>query len=145
MDSLPSTAVAPIPPVVAPPAPLAESAPKPAPPPKPVDPTPEIRGVVAEYADAIEAKSLASLQRIYPGMTGAQQRGWEQFFQLVRDVKARLAVAQLELSSSGTADAQISGTYTYHNTSTGSMENQPVSFHASFKNEGGRWRMSQVR
>jgi serine/threonine-protein kinase len=141
MDSLPSTAVAPIPPVVAPPAPLAESTP----PPKPVDPTPEIRGVVAEYADAIEAKSLANLQRIYPGMTGVQQRGWEQFFQLVRDVKARLAVARLDLSSSGTADAQISGTYTYHNTSTGRMENQPVSFHASFKNEGGRWRMSQVR
>ena len=144
MDSVPSAAGAPIPPVVAPPAPLAESAPKPAPPPKAVDPAPEIRAVVAEYADAIEAKSLANLQRIYPGMTGVQQRGWEQFFQLVRDVKARLSVARLDLSD-GAADALITGAYTYLNTSTGKTENQPVSFHAAFKSEGGRWRMSQVR
>ena len=62
-------------------------------------------------------------------MTGVQQRGWEQFFQLVRDVKARLSVARLDVSG-GTADAQITGTYTYLNTSTGRTESQPVSFHA---------------
>jgi hypothetical protein len=100
--------------------------------------------VIAEYAGAIEAKSLAGLQRAYPAMTGVQQRGWEQFFQLVRDVKARLSVAGLDVSG-GTADGQVTGTYTYLNTSTGRTESQPVSFHASFRNEGGKWRMSQVR
>ena len=77
-------------------------------------------------------------------MTGVQQRGWEQFFQLVRDVKARLSVARLDVST-GTAEAQITGTYTYLNTSSGKTESQPVSFHATFRNEGGRWRISQVR
>lgn len=105
---------------------------------------PEIRGVVAEYARAIESKSLGDLRRMYPGMTGVQQRGWEQFFQLVRDVKADLSVARLDRSG-GTADAQITGTYTYLNTSTGRSERQPVSFHASFRNQGGQWRISQVR
>ena len=138
--------VAPAPPVTP-----RETTPTPPPAPRPTtavprvaDPAPEIRAVVAEYAGAIESKSLAGLQRVYPGMTAIQQRGWEQFFQLVRDVKARLSVARLD-TATGTADAQVTGTYTYLNTSSGRTESQPVSFRASFRNEGGRWRISQVR
>jgi ketosteroid isomerase-like protein len=125
-----------------PPSAPAVAAPKPAP--RAADAQTEIRGAVAEYARAIEAKSLPALQRVYPGMTGVQQRGWEQFFQLVRDVKAQLSVERLDVSGA-TADAQIIGGYTYLNTSTGRAENQPVSFRASLRQEGGRWRISQVR
>jgi len=133
-----------------------ESVPSPAPPPpaptviaptptpRAADPAPEIRGVIAEYAGAVESENLDRLRRVYPGMTGLQQTGWEQFFQLVRDVKALLSVARLD-AAGGTADAQITGTYTYLNTSSGRTESQPVSFHATFRNEGGRWRISQVR
>jgi serine/threonine protein kinase len=142
-ESVPSPAVAPPPPVTAAPIPAAESTP-PTPAPKAVDPRPEIGRVVAEYASAVESKSLADLQRVYPGMTPLQQRGWEQFFQLVRDVKAQLSLGRVDVST-GTADAQVTGTYTYLNTSTGKTESQPVSFHASFRHEAGRWRMSQVR
>ena len=99
---------------------------------------------MAAYAGAIEAKNLADLQRVYPGMTPLQQRGWEQFFQLVRDVKAQLSIAKLDVSG-GSADAQITGTYNYLNTSTGRAETQPVSFRASMRNDSGRWRISQVR
>jgi serine/threonine protein kinase len=128
----------------------APAAPRPPPPaaapvtPRPVDPAPDIRGAVADYAAAVESKSLAGLQRVYPGMTPVQQRGWEQFFQLVRDVKASLSVARLDLAN-GVAEAQITGTYNYLNTSTGRAESQPVSFHASLKQDGGHWRMTQVR
>jgi serine/threonine protein kinase len=149
----PSTPAAPAPPAPTPALPVPDTAPTAlrAPPaaaipatPRPVDPAPEIRGVVAAYAGAIEARSLADLQRVYPGMTSVQQRGWEQFFQLVRDVKARLSVARLDVSG-GSADAQITGTYDYLNTSTGRAVTQPVEFRAAFKNESGRWRISQVR
>ena len=143
IESVPSPPAAAAPPVVAPPPPPSP-VPVPTPAPRAADLGPEIRSVVAEYAGAIESKSLADLQRVYPGMTPVQQRGWQQFFQLVRDVKARLSVGQLRVSG-GTADAQITGTYTYLNTSTGRAESQPVSFHASFSHEGGRWRISQVR
>ncbi|HJR15318.1 MAG TPA: hypothetical protein VJ808_00570, partial [Gemmatimonadales bacterium] len=112
--------------------------------PHPVDPGPEIRSVIADYAVAIESKSLPRLQQVYPAMTGPQQKGWEQFFQLVRDVKARLSVARLD-TARGRADAQVTGTYTYLNTSTGRSESQPVSFRALFENQGGRWRLTQVR
>jgi hypothetical protein len=77
-------------------------------------------------------------------MTSVQQRGWEQFFQLVRDVKARLSVARLD-TAGAVANVQVTGTYTYLNTSTGRTESQPVSFRAIFEHQGGRWRMAQVR
>jgi hypothetical protein len=88
--------------------------------------------------------SLEQLRRVYPGMTPLQQRGWEQFFQLVREVKAELSIQQLEISGAG-AEALITGTYVYQNTSTGRQEHQPVSFHASLKNQDGAWRIGQVR
>jgi serine/threonine protein kinase len=152
-ESVPSPAAALPPPAVAPPVAAVQRTPPPppaprvaapTPAPRTADPRPEIDHAVAEYASAVESKSLAALQRVYPGMTGMQQRGWEQFFQLVRDVKARLSIARLDVSG-GTADAQITGTYTYLNTSSGRAESQPVSFRASFRHEGGQWRISQVR
>jgi len=87
---------------------------------------------------------LRNLQTAYPGMTGMQERGWEQFFQLVRGVKAELSAQQLSVTGDA-ADAQVTGTYLYLNTSTGRQERQPVSFHASFKKQGGAWRIVQVR
>jgi hypothetical protein len=77
-------------------------------------------------------------------MTSSQQHGWEQFFQLVRDVKADLTLERLDVASA-VADAQVTGTYTYLNTSNGRREHQPVSFRTSFKNQGGQWRIMQVR
>lgn len=83
------------------------------------------------------------MRRAYPGMTAAQQRGWEQFFEAVRDVKAQLAVNQLDLGS-GTADARVTGTYGYRNNSTGRSEVQPVSFRATLRREPAGWRIIQV-
>jgi hypothetical protein len=77
-------------------------------------------------------------------MTPLQQRGWEQFFETVRDVKAQLAVGTLDVAN-GAADARVSGTYAYRNNSTGRAEVQPVSFRATLRREGGGWRIIQVR
>jgi len=164
-DSVPAAAPAaapapaPAPPVAVPPETSRTAAPTPAPavkapapvtPPPPAaapptaDPRPDIRGVIAEYSNAVESQSLSDLRRVYPGMTGLQQRGWEQFFQVVRDVKAQLTITQLDVAND-TATAQVNGTYSYLNTSTGRTERQPVSFRAALKREGAQWRISQVR
>jgi tRNA A-37 threonylcarbamoyl transferase component Bud32 len=128
-----------------PPAPAANT-PAPAAPaaPRSEDTQREIRDLVGRYAVAIEAQNLAALQRVYPGMTPVQQRGWEQFFQLVRNVDAELAVDRLQLVNGG-AESQITGSYSYLNTSTGRTERQPVSFHATFRRQAGQWQISQVR
>jgi hypothetical protein len=111
---------------------------------RPVDLQRELQDVVHRYAAAIEARNLPALQRVYPGMTQPQQRGWEQFFQLVKDVRADLDITGLD-QRSGSPEAQVTGTYSYLNTSTGKAERQPVSFHAVFHQDGGQWQIGQVR
>jgi hypothetical protein len=103
-----------------------------------------IRAALADYARAIESGNLNDLRRAYPGMSSLQARGWEQFFQLVRDLRTELSAQQLQIHGD-TADAQVTGTYAYLNTSTGRQERQPVSFQASFKKDGETWRIVQVR
>jgi hypothetical protein len=144
----PSAAPAPVAPVPRPPPAPAESAvarPRaPAAPAPPADPRPEIAALVSQYAGAVESGSLARLKQVYPGMTGVQQHGWEQFFQLVRDVKAELTVGALDVTNSA-GEAQVSGSYTYLNTSTQRTERQPVAFHAILRRDGGAWRIAQIR
>jgi len=110
----------------------------------PADPRPEIGDLVSRYAAAVESGSLANLKQVYPGMTPLQQQGWEDFFRLVRDVKADLALGRLDLSGA-TGEAQVAGTYTYLNTSTQRTERQPVSFRATLRRDGSAWRIAQIR
>jgi hypothetical protein len=100
--------------------------------------------VVAEYAGAIESRDVGNIRRIYPGMTAVQERGWQQFFQLVREVKAQLDLNQLD-TSGPTANARVTGSYSYLNSSTGRTEHQPVSFQATLQKTGSEWRISEVR
>jgi serine/threonine protein kinase len=146
----PVVAAPPTPPPAAPaPSESAPPPPRPAPvttpPPAPTtDPRPEIGRVVTDYAGAIESEDVGKIRRIYPGMTAVQERGWQQFFQLVRDVKAQLDLTQLNVSGA-TANARIAGSYTYLNSSTGRTEHQPVSFQATLQKAESGWRISEVR
>jgi hypothetical protein len=132
------------------PSPPPKTAPQPAPPAPaptpqaPPDPAPEIRSVLAAYATAVESQNVDNIRRLYPGMTPSQQRGWEQFFQTVRDVKAQLSVSGLEVAN-GAAEAQMTGTYSYLNSSTRETEQRPVAFHVSLRREPAGWRITQVR
>jgi hypothetical protein len=92
----------------------------------------------------VESQNVDNIRRIYPGMTAAQQRGWDQFFHMVRDVKAQLSVANLDISN-GVAEAQMTGSYTYLNSSTRQTEQRPVAFHVSLRREPAGWRITQVR
>ncbi len=113
----------------------------PAPPP---DPRPALRALVADYAAAIEAQNVAGVRRVYPEMSRAQEDGWAQFLGTVRDVKVTLSLSQVSVTG-GDAEGQVSGMYTYVNTSTRRMQQQPVSFHVMFRRDGGTWRMAEVR
>ena len=87
---------------------------------------------------------MDNIRRLYPGLTPAQERGWQQFFQSVRNVKAQLSIANLEVSN-GTAEAQVTGLYTYSNNSTRQAERLPIAFHMSLRRDPTGWRISQIR
>jgi hypothetical protein len=103
----------------------------------------DIAPVVEAYARAIESKDVGAVRRVYPGLTGDQQRGFEQFFQSARDINVTFRVTKVEGTASS-AEARLVGTYQYVN-SEGKSESQPVSFAATLHREGGAWRLVAVR
>ncbi|GJG86872.1 hypothetical protein tb265_20530 [Gemmatimonadetes bacterium T265] len=102
-----------------------------------------VRAALAEYAQAIEARDLASLRRVYPGMTEEQRRAWVAFFGGVSDLHARLVVGDVT-SAGGTAQARVRGTYEYQNLHPHRTERSPVSFTATLARDGSGWRVRTV-
>jgi tRNA A-37 threonylcarbamoyl transferase component Bud32 len=102
-------------------------------------------GVVIEsYGRAIEARDISAIRKLYPGITATQQRDWQQFFSAVQNVKVNLGIAQLDIAGT-TAEARITGTYRYENTTTRRLEEQPVNFRASLQRDAASWRLTAIR
>jgi tRNA A-37 threonylcarbamoyl transferase component Bud32 len=145
----PATAVAPpVPPsepapaaAVAPstPAPVRPSAPAP-----PSDPAPAIHALFAQYAEAIESRSIPAIRRVYPGLSPAQSKEWEDFFGAVSEIDVDLAVSDLAVSGDS-ADARLSGVYMFQNPGTRRTQREPVSFQARLRRMGGEWRIEVLR
>lgn len=121
-------------------------APPPAPPPVAADPRPDIQKVIADYATALESRNVEQLRLTYPGMTAAQQGSWQTFFDRVRNLKATLSIANLNVAGGGaSADATVSGVYEYDNAGTGRAERRPVTFRATLARDGNGWRITAIR
>jgi serine/threonine-protein kinase len=142
------------PPKAAPTPPVTQSAPNPQPivtqpvaaqpPPKVVvNPSVEIDAVVANYARAIDTRDIGEVRRAYPGATQQQLDGFGEFFKTLRTIRTHFSVGSLDIRGDA-ADAKLSGTYDYVTTS-GKNEQQSVTFQASFRHDGGAWRLTSVR
>jgi hypothetical protein len=104
----------------------------------------DIAPTVEALARAIESKDIGAIRRVYPGLTGDQQRRFEQFFQAARTINASFSVANVAPSGPATADAQLVGAYEYV-TTAGKTERQPVRFAITLGHDGGRWRLTSMR
>jgi hypothetical protein len=135
----------PVPPA-AQPSPSAAAAPQAAPSPPPAeaaaDTRPQLEALVAAYASAIEARSVPEIRRLYPGMTGPQQKAWEQFFSRARAVKVRLSIAQLDVNGA-TADLTVTGGLEY--VADGLTQHQPMRFQATVAQLTEGWRLRTLR
>ena len=114
------------------------------PPPKIVaNPSIEIEAVVANYARAIESRDIGELRRAYPGATQGQLDGFGEFFKTLRTIRAHYSVGSLDIRGDA-ADAKLTGTYDYV-TTAGKSEQQSVNVQASFRHDGGVWKLTLVR
>ncbi|HJP87191.1 MAG TPA: protein kinase [Gemmatimonadaceae bacterium] len=122
-------------------------------PPKETPPTPtppkaatvgDLSPVVESYARALESKDMGAVRRIYPGISGAQQRNLQAFFQIARDLNVTFRIEDLS-SNATSAEATLAGTYDYVNTTTNDQKHVPVSFAASFQRDGNVWRLTGLR
>jgi eukaryotic-like serine/threonine-protein kinase len=126
--------------VVSKPAPTQESAPPVAAAPTAAD----IAPAVEAFARAIESKDIGAIRRVYPSLTGDQQRRFEQFFQGARTINASFRIANMSASGTSAADAQLVGVYEFV-TVAGKTERQPVSFAVTLAQEGRTWRLTSLR
>jgi len=110
----------------------------------PVDPRGPIELVISEYARALESRDLGQVRRAYPGLTAAQQQGWQDLFKSVRRLKASLTVTALNVSG-GSAEATVSGVYEYENATTGRTDRRPATFRATLVADAAGWRLSAIR
>ena len=69
-----------------------------APPPGPATAA-DVAPIFESYARAIEARDVAAIRRVYPGLTADQQRGFEQFFEAARKLDVTFRVASVEGSA----------------------------------------------
>jgi hypothetical protein len=132
------------PPVVTQAPPVAPSAAGVPTPPVAEDARSAIEAVIDEYARAIASRDVAAVRRVYRGLTPAQQRAWEQFFQSTDQIQADLSIASLEQSGLN-ADVSVAGTFDYVLRGTDRREHRTVFFRSAFKRENGTWRMVTVR
>ena len=124
------------------PAPVAVPAPPPPPAAPTVDPRAAVDQLIASYARAIESRSVAEMKRVYPGMTAAQQTGWEQFFQSARNIRAHLSITRADVTDTN-ADLSVSGTYDFD--IGGRAQTQPANFRATATPDNGTWRLRIIR
>lgn len=124
------------------PAPPPPAAPEPAAA-KPATPsTADVSSTVESYARAIESRDIGAVRRAYPGLTGEQERGFREFFDLARNINVTFRIVGLE-ANGNTAEARLVGTYEY--VAGSKTERQPVSFAATLRHDGSAWHLTSVR
>jgi len=136
----PSPAAANAPPA-APPAPVTT----PAAPQPPADPSPRVRALFAEYAGAIETRSVQAIRQVYPGLTDKQASDWTQFFKAVSDVKVGLQVTNLDVRGD-VGEVELAGVYVFTDPGTRRMREDSVRLHSTVRRDArGGWHIESVR
>jgi hypothetical protein len=121
-----------------------EPQPREVPPTAPAAPTAtDVSPTIQAYARAIESRDIGAIKRVYPELTGNQERGFEQFFKSARSINVTFRVTNVEGTASA-AVAHLAGAYDYVNAG-GQSVHQPVGFAATLRNSGSGWRLVAVR
>jgi serine/threonine-protein kinase len=111
--------------------------------PAPAPTAADIAPAVEAFARAIESRDMGTMRRDYPGLTAAQQRNFEDFFQGIRSLNVTFRVANVE-ASGASADARLEGNYAFV-TNTGITERKPVIFAVTLRHDGKGWRLVTLR
>ena len=111
--------------------------------PTPANAAAEIGNVIDAYARAIESRDMSQLRRVYTMITSDQASAFSDFFSSTRALHAALAVKGLQVDGNK-ATAHVSGTYEF-TTTAGRAQQQPVTFQAELRHDGGSWKLVAVR
>lgn len=103
----------------------------------------DVWAAFAEYANAIEARDLARMRRVYPGMPEQQRQAWATFFGSVADLHAPLIADQITVDGA-TAQVRVRGTYEYQNLRPHRAERSAVRFKVTLARDASGWQIRAV-
>jgi hypothetical protein len=86
---------------------------------------------------------MNQLRRVYSMITSDQASAFSDFFSSTRALRAVLAVKGLQVEGNK-ATAHVAGTYEF-TTTAGRAQQQPVTFQAELRHDGGNWKLVAVR
>ena len=105
------------------------------------DPRAEVRQLVEQYRQAIEARQVAGIRRLYPALTAPQERAWNAFFGNVSELSARLEITSFE-AADDSARATVAAVYDFR---ADRRQTQNTSFTMRFRRTATGWQIVSVQ
>jgi serine/threonine-protein kinase len=107
----------------------------------PADPHPQIRQVIDQYRQAIEAEDLERIRRLYPALTAQQEQAWRTFFGNVSGLVARLEITALDVHGDS-ARASVVASYEFR---TDRRQTQNTTFTLRLRRVPAGWQIASVQ
>jgi hypothetical protein len=109
-----------------------------------VDPREEIAAVIQGYARALESRDLAKVQSVFPSISADQASDLVESFESMRDLEVILNLDRLDVDGDE-AQAEVSGTYQFHNSDSRRDENVAVAFQIVLRRFPTGWLITATR
>lgn len=109
-----------------------------------VDPREEIAAVIQGYARALESRDLAKVQSVFPSISADQASDLVESFESMRDLEVILNLDRLDVDGDE-AQAEVSGTYQFHNSDSRRDENVAVAFQIVLRRFPTGWFITATR
>jgi hypothetical protein len=103
-----------------------------------------IRTIVEQLSQAVSSQDVEQIRRVYPSLSRQEQQSWERFFRNARNLKLTLSVQRLD-GRRDSAQADLTGTFTYEQRSSGRRREAPARFLTDFVRRSGRWGLVSIR
>jgi hypothetical protein len=103
-----------------------------------------VNATVARFAKALEARDMAALERVYPGLSAAERDTWAAFFDKASAVRARFTAENPRATSAG-VDVTVLGDLRFTKPNTRRPVTQTVSFSALVQRTNGVWTIRSMQ
>ncbi|MDP3910950.1 MAG: hypothetical protein Q8Q14_11225, partial [Gemmatimonadales bacterium] len=99
--------------------------------------------LLTDLGRALSSERIANLRVLYPGLTDAERRGWEQFFRDWNQITAKFTIAGLA-PRGATANAEVRATFEYIPAGGGAPRVDRRRFAMRFERKNVGWRLAGV-
>lgn len=112
--------------------------------PQPDDPRAAVEVLLADLSRALATRRADNLGPLYPSLSDAERREWEQFLGRVPRLTAKFRVERFSTDGE-TAQAQVQAHYQYVEEETGGQREALPRFEMSFRKTANGWRLSGAK